>query len=178
MGVNAQQRRLEEALKLLIAVNVPREQQNDRSAVTVLALLGLGPKDPWSSASSPLIGVTPIMEVAAKEYGLDYAPNTRETFRRYTLHQFVQAGIAVANPDKPDRAPNSPKFSYQVSAEFLRLARSFGASDWGLRLREFLGEGGGLAARYAQAREMNLIGLAFPDGSEIKMSGGGQGPVV
>ena len=178
MAPSARSRRLAEALRLLVAVNVPREQQNERSAVTLLALLGLGPTDPWAAASSPLIGVTPIMEFARTKYGLAYAPNTRETFRRFTLHQFVHAGLAVENPDEPTRPPNSPNFCYQASSELLELARRFGAADWALRLREFMGEGGGLGARYAQAREMSQVPLKLPNGKQIKMSGGGQGPLV
>lgn len=36
-------------------------------------------------------------------YGVTYKPNTRETIRRQTVHQFVEMGIAIANPDVPDR---------------------------------------------------------------------------
>src|SRR5579872_1342550 len=54
-----------------------------------------------------MIGITPIMDWARKHYDKDYAPNTRETVRRHSMHQFVQAGIAVYNPDNPSRPVNS-----------------------------------------------------------------------
>src|SRR5690348_17531135 len=40
-----------------------------------------------------------IMAFCRDVYKKDYAPNTRETFRRQVLHQFVQARIADYNPD-------------------------------------------------------------------------------
>lgn len=178
MRTSQKQRRLGEALQFLAELNLPREQQNERSAVTLLALLDLKPSKVWRTAASPKIGVTPIMEFAKRHYGLEYAPNTRETFRRFTLHQFVHAGIAIENPDDPKRPPNSPKFCYQASKELVQLAQRFGSADWALHLREFMGESGGLGARYAQARQMALLPLKLPGKKQIKLSAGGQGPLV
>jgi adenine-specific DNA-methyltransferase len=39
--------RVSEALNILQALNVPREQQNERSALTLLALLGMTPRKRW-----------------------------------------------------------------------------------------------------------------------------------
>jgi poly-gamma-glutamate capsule biosynthesis protein CapA/YwtB (metallophosphatase superfamily) len=33
--------------------------------------------------------------LARQHYGAEYAPNTRETFRRQTMHQFRDAGLAL-----------------------------------------------------------------------------------
>ena len=111
--VSAKQR-IDEALEILKALGLPRGQQNERSALTLLALLDLKSETPWTGASAPLIGITPIMDFCRDHYGKSYAPNTRETFRRQSMHQFVEAGLAVPNPDKPDRPVNSPKFCYQI----------------------------------------------------------------
>ena len=54
-----------------------------------------------------MIGITPIMDWMAKHYRKVYAPNTRETIRRQSIHQFLDAGIIVHNPDDPKRPPNS-----------------------------------------------------------------------
>ena len=102
--------KIDEALEILKALGLPRGQQNERSALTLLALLALKPEMAWAEASAPLMGITPIMEFCRDYYGRQYAPNTRETFRRQTMHQFVAAGLAVPNPDDPRRPVNSPKF--------------------------------------------------------------------
>lgn len=96
-------RRIEEALSVLRALDFPRAQQNERSALPLLALLDLAPEKPWSDASDPLRGITPMMEFFARHYGKHYKPNTRETVRRQTVHQFLDAGIIVANPGDPAR---------------------------------------------------------------------------
>ncbi len=94
--------RIKEALLFLASLGLPRAQQNDRSALCLLALLDLPPQKAWREARDPLIGVTPIMDWVRENYQKEYAPNTRETFRRQTIHQFMQAGIVVQNPDGPE----------------------------------------------------------------------------
>ena len=118
-------KRVDEALDILRALNVPREQQNERSALTLLALLGMTPQMPWSEAETPKLGITEMMNVFRDRFGKRYAPNSRETVRRFTVHQFVQIGLVVANPDDPRRPVNSPDTRYQVAPTLLKLARTY-----------------------------------------------------
>jgi adenine-specific DNA-methyltransferase len=55
-------RKIEEALQVLKDVGVPREQQNERSALTLLALLDLKPSGTWAGVTSPRRGITEMME--------------------------------------------------------------------------------------------------------------------
>ncbi len=121
---------IEEAYQILISLGLPRAQHNERSALSLLALINLTPDKTWAQAENPMIGITPIMDWSRQHYGKQYAPNTRETFRRQTMHQFVAAGIAIYNPDKPDRPVNSPKAVYQIAPAALTLLRSFGTPQW------------------------------------------------
>jgi len=104
-------RNITRALKILTSLGLPAEQRNERSALCLLALLKLSRGSSMDQAEAPLIGITPIMDFALVEYGRKYAPNTRETFRRQTMHQFVGAGLALYNPDDPSRPVNSPRLS-------------------------------------------------------------------
>lgn len=70
-------------------------------------------------------------------YGEQYAPNTRETVRRQTMHQFVQMGLVVENPDKPDRPINSPKWCYQLHQQALSLLQVYGSQQWEEALRNY-----------------------------------------
>ncbi len=171
-------RKIEEGLTILKAVGLPRQQQNERSALTLLALLDLEPNTPWSKATDPLRGITPIMNFIAFIYGKKYAPNTRETVRRQTVHQFVEAGLAIPNPDKPERPTNSPKAVYQIEANALRLMRSFGTDEWDKDLKAYLSTVETLNRRYAQERKMKRIPLMLPSGQELKLSPGGQNVLV
>ena len=149
--------RIREAVQVLRDLGMPREQHNDRTALCLLALLDLDPRKKWSEAAEPRVGITPMMEFARDRYGVDYAPNTRETFRRFSVHQLVQAGIVVSNPDNPSRPVNSPKTVYQIAPEAGRLLRTLKSKEWKGRLVAYLTRQGALATRYARIRDLKRI---------------------
>ena len=117
----AVQDKIDRALEILALLGMPKAQQNERSALTLLSLIDLKPDGSWADLKRPMIGVTPIMNWCEEFYGKKYAPNTRETFRRQTLHQFIDGGLCLYNPDKPDRAVNSPKACYQITIELFDI---------------------------------------------------------
>lgn len=163
---------IEKALVIIRALGLPRTQQNERSAVSLLALLNLTAKKTWAEAEAPLVGITPVMGWAAEHYEKKYAPNTRETFRRQTMHQFVAAGIVLYNPDKPDRSVNSPKAVYQIEPATLALIRYFGTKKWTAKLAAYLTEHQTLIAQYARERKHNLIPVIIAPGKTIALSPG------
>jgi hypothetical protein len=73
---------IEAAHQIIISLGLPRAQQNERSALCLLALLNLTPGKAWADSENPRMGITPIMDWAHVHYDKKYAPNTRETFRR------------------------------------------------------------------------------------------------
>ncbi|MGV9722808.1 BsuBI/PstI family type II restriction endonuclease [Nocardia abscessus] len=170
--------RVSEAKSLLEALGMDAERSNERSALTLLALLHLRPSDPWSAASNPMLGTRAIMDWMRDEYDRLYAANSRETIRRQTLHQFVQAMLVQENPDQPDRPTNSPKWNYQVDIAALKVIHCFGTPDFDAVLAAYLAEVPGLKARYAAAREMNRIPVVGTDGKEFTLSPGGQNPLI
>ena len=165
-------RKIAEARHILEVLDFPRGQLNDRSALSLLALLDLKPDISWSDAQNPLIGITPIMDWCKTHYRTAYAPNTRETFRRQTVHQFVAAALAVTNPDRPDRPINSPKWCYQIEPEALKLLRSYGTDRWEDSLAAYMLEREGLRQRYARQRAMNMIPVTVAEGMDITLSPG------
>lgn len=178
MSNPARQTRLEEALRILLALGLPRAQRNERSALCLLALCNLAPEKSWEQAETPLMGVTPIMDWARLHYAKDYAPNTRETVRRQTLHQFVAAGIALYNPDDPARPVNSPKAVYQIEPRTVALLRRFGSRQWDAKLRTYLAQRKTLAQRYAREREMRLIPVQLANGRGISISPGAHSQLI
>ena len=161
-----------EAIALLSALGLPKAQQNERSALSLMALLKMGPSTPWREAAPHLIGITPIMTWLSEKFDKQYAPNTRETIRRQTMHQFCDAGIALYNPDKPDRPVNSPKAVYQIEPEALELIQSYGTNDWEDKLEAYLKLRETLVARYAKEREQNLVPVRTSDGIELALTPG------
>lgn len=168
----SEHKKIDETMQILAALGFPRAQQNERSALCLLALLDLTPKKIWKSAASPLMGITPMMDFSREHYGKEYKPNTRETFRRQSVHQFVDAGLALRNPDKPDRPTNSPKTVYQIEPEALALLKTHGSAAWGATLKEYLSTRQSLATRYAKAREQVCIPVRIASGKKIQISPG------
>ena len=143
--------KIADALAIIRELGLPRGQQNERSALTLLALVDLRPGGSWADLRRPLLVISPrgnrpeigsIMGFCAEHYGREYAPNSRETFRRYTMHQFVAAGVALYNPDRPDRPVNSPQACYQISSGSLCLGADLGDGGLGYILGRLLARTG------------------------------------
>jgi len=124
------------------------------------------------------MGITPMMNFFEEHFGKRYAPNTRETVRRQTIHQFLDAGIVVINPDTPSRPTNSPNAVYQIEAGLLELLRTHGTAEWEKGLKTHLASTETLKAKYAQARHMKRIPVEVAPGKTITLSPGGQNIVV
>jgi len=164
--------KLKEALLILNDLGLPRQQLNDRTSLCLLCLLDMTPSKQWSEAGNPLVGITPIMDWSKKHYNTEYAPNTRETFRRQSMHQFIQAGICLYNPDKPDRPVNSPNAVYQIEPHLLEVLKTYGTADYQTSLKVFYEGRQTLTERYARERDMAMLPVKVKDGHEIKLSAG------
>jgi len=171
-------KRLHEALEILEGLKVPKEQQNERSALVLLALLGMTPHKSWPAATDPMLGITEMMNVFRDQFGKEYAPNTRETVRRFTVHQFVQMGLVVANPDDPHRPVNSPANRYQIAPALLKLARTFGSPAWSESLATYVATAGALGRLQPRERDMAMVPVKLPSGKKVPLTAGGQNELV
>ncbi|MGO4212857.1 BsuBI/PstI family type II restriction endonuclease [Terriglobus sp. 2YAB30_2] len=169
---------LKAARDILISLGLPHAQQNERSALTLLALLDLKPGTSWKDAKNPMIGITPIMDWIAKHYKKVYAPNTRETVRRQSIHQFLDAGIILHNPDDPKRPPNSKDNVYQIAAHTLALVRTFGTPEWHGMLTEFLAERQTLIEKYAHERNQHRVPVTLADGKTLSLVPGDHSELI
>lgn len=171
--------KIAEAQEILKALGLPSAQQNDMSALTLLALCSIKEDTPWADATRTSQHITKeIMAFVNENYKADapYAPNTRETFRRQVLHQFIQAGVANYNPDDPTLPVNSPKAHYAITEEALEVAKSYGTKNWDSRTQQFALEYEILRDRYAAERDMHRIPLVI-DGNEYYLSPGAHNEV-
>jgi len=165
--------KIDDAVSILVDLGLPRAQQNERSGLTLLALAGLKPRTPWESASTPLLRTVDIMDFMRDAYKKDYAPNSRETIRRQTLHQFEQARLVDRNPDDPTRATNSGKNAYRLTDAALAVVRAFGSGlAYEAAVSDFKKRFGELSTAYRGTRELHLVPLVLPDGKEMFLSAG------
>jgi hypothetical protein len=164
--------KIEEAQEILKALGMPVAQQNEMSALTLLALCNRKESDEWSDASRQSLGVTKgIMTFVSANYSKNYAPNTREFVRRQVLHQFVQGRIADYNPDKPDLSVNSPNAHYAISEAALSVIQKYGTTEWETAVTDFKEKIVTLTKAYEKERSITLVPVTF-DGKEMKLSAG------
>ncbi len=164
--------KVDEAIEILKALGLPKAQQNERSALTLLALLELKKDVSWSESKKRSIRIHDILIFIQEHYGKQYAENTRETIRRQTLHQFEQAGITIRNPDNPFRPTNSPKTVYTIADDALRVIGKYNTTDWQFALQEFVDNKGKLIEKYEKRRNKYLIPVDLPDGTTVNFSPG------
>lgn len=164
--------KIDEALDILKQVNVPKAQQNERSALALLALLSLREKDNWKDARKTFIRVHDMMQFIKAEYNKEYAENSRETFRRQTLHQFEkEVGIVERNADEPTRSTNSPLTTWSVTDDFLNMIRNYDSGKWKKDLPKFLKKIKRSVVSYKVKRKKNQLSIDI-DGEEITFSPG------
>ncbi|MDT4761849.1 BsuBI/PstI family type II restriction endonuclease [Sphaerochaeta sp. PS] len=166
------EKKIEEAQDVIAQLGLPKAQQNERTAYCLLALLNLKPENSWQEIENPLIGITPIMDFTSKIYKKTYAPNSRETFRKESMHLFVQAGLVLQNPDDPTRPINSPKWCYQIAPEAFELIKKYGSSEWDEKLNEYLKIKPSLAKTYAAERTQNRVSVQINGTMNIDLSRG------
>jgi hypothetical protein len=167
-----------QARAFLEDLGLPKQQTNERAALVLLALLDLRPGRAWSEAKSPLRGIRSMMDYVGEHLGKRWAENTRETVRRFTIHQFVHAGIALRNPDDLSRATNSPHTTYQAAPPVVALAKLYRQRVYERALVSYRAQANALRDEYKAAREAQRIPLKLPNGVELWLTPGGQSPLV
>jgi adenine-specific DNA-methyltransferase len=162
----------EDALEIIKSLGLPTRQQNERSCLTLLALAGLKEDDPWTKACRPMLRTVDIMDWMRDHYGKDYKPNSRETIRRLTIHQFEQARLIDRNPDDPERPTNSGATVYQLTKHAAKVLKTYGTEDFPKTREQFLKRHGSLSAAYNRARNLVKVPVTLPDGSRVELSPG------
>jgi type II restriction enzyme len=165
--------KIDEAKEILKALGLPPAQYNDMAALTLIAICNIKEDGKWSKATRKSLGVTKgIMTFVNENYGKSYAPNTRETFRRNVLHQFVQARIVDYNPDDSSLPVNSPKAHYALTAEVLEVIRAYKTRKWKSSLAVFVDSIGKLTEVYLKERKLMQIPVVLQSGQVLKLSAG------
>ena len=169
---------IDEALDVLHDFEVGERQLNNRSAMTLLALLHLKEGDSWEQATNPTLGTRAIMDWIRDQFGVEYKPNSRETIRRSTLHQFVIAKIVEENVDCPDRPINSPKWNYRVTDAALKVFRDHGRPAFESELERFLLEHSSYLSLAEERRDMPKTPVVLPSGATLDLSPSGQSVLI
>lgn len=150
---------------LLKALGMPKRQQADICVLTILSMANLKPESDWSSATNEWIRIHDVIAFANQYYDVDYAENSRETFRKQAMHHFRTAAIIEDN----GMATNSPNYRYRLTNEFLNIIQNIEETDE--PLKAFLKNHESLMDIYASKKVMEKMPVKI-NGEDLTFSPG------
>ena len=159
--------KVEEAREILKELQVPVKQQADLCCFVLLAMADIKEEDNWSSAKNNWIRIHDVIAYTKENYGVTYAENSRETFRKQAMHHFRNAAFIEDN----GKATNSPNYRYRLTDEMLSLIRSYGTAYWETEKIKFLKSHETLIKLYASKRTIRKMPVQI-NGEDFTFSPG------
>ena len=162
----------QQAQDILQQLGLPPAQQNEISALTLLILAQLSEEMPWYEARLKSLRIHDILLEIKERYGREYAENTRETIRRQVIHQFLQAGLVIQNPDDPTLPTNSPRTHYALSDAALKTIQAYQSESWQQATKSFIETRTALLEVYQKRRDQYKVPLRLTTGEVYHLSPG------
>lgn len=159
--------KVDEAKQFLNLIGMPTKQQADLCCYSLLAMCHIGKTTPWKDATNEWIRIHDILQFIKENYDIEYAENSRETFRKQAMHQFRDAALSEDN-SKPT---NSPNYRYRITNEALELIRTYKSKGWDAKLSDFKAKHESLIELYASKKEMKKMPVNI-NGNEFSFSPG------
>ena len=145
--------KIEEARQLLKDIGMPEKQQSDLCCYTLLAMTNVKEADTWEIATNEWVRIHDIIQFVGDNYGVTYAENSRETFRKQALHHFRTAALIEDN----GKATNSPNYRYRLTKETLEMVQSIGGHRENSAIKRFVTYHEKLVEIYASKKEMTKM---------------------
>ena len=160
-------KKIEETREFLQTIGMPKAQQADICCYVILAMAGIKPDMSWSEATNEWIRIHDIIQFVNTFYGMSYAENSRETFRKQALHRFRTAALIEDN----GKATNSPNYRYRLTEETVKILRTMETPAWKESIKRFLCYHGKLIDLYASKKKMTMMPVNI-NGESFKFSAG------
>lgn len=161
------EKKIEETREFLQTIGMPKAQQADICCYVILAMAGVKPDMSWSEATNEWIRIHDIIQFVNAFYGMSYAENSRETFRKQALHRFRTAALIEDN----GKATNSPNYRYRLTEETVQILRTMGTPKWREPIKRFLCYHEKLIDLYASKKKMTMMPVNI-NGESFKFSTG------
>lgn len=159
--------KIDEARIILKELSVPVRQQADLCCYVLLAMSDIKENDRWDSATNNWIRIHDVLAFTKEYYGVTYAENSRETFRKQAMHHFRNAAFIEDN----GKATNSPNYRYRLTKEMLCLIRSYGTDEWETRKSAFMTTHESLISLYESKKTMQKMPVMI-NGEDFTFSTG------
>lgn len=146
------------AKRLLEQLDMPPKQQSPLCCLALLAMAKLREDTPCSQATNDWLRIHDVIAFIGENYGVMYAENSRETFRKQAMHPFRTAALIEDN----GKATNSPNYRYRITSEFLKVIQDTNEEEEHLcegnaSLSLFLKRHESLSAIYASKKRMQKM---------------------
>ena len=160
-------KKIEETREFLQTIGMPKAQQADICCYVILAMAGIKPDMSWSEATNEWIRIHDIIQFVNTFYGMSYAENSRETFRKQALHRFRTAALIEDN----GKATNSPNYRYRLTEETVKILRTMETPACKESIKRFLCYHEKLIDLYASKKKMTMMPVNI-NGESFKFSTG------
>jgi hypothetical protein len=150
---------IDDAKAILSELSMPKKQQADICAYTLLSLAGISENMVWTSATNEYMRIHDVIEYIRRKFDIDYAENSRETFRKQAMHPFRTAAIIEDN----GKATNSPHYRYRLTPEALEVIKSFDTDTWNSELTLFKRTHDSLKMKYASKKAVSKMPVTLDD---------------
>ncbi len=162
-------KKIEETREFLQTIGMPKAQQADICCYVILAMAGIKPDMSWSEATNEWIRIHDIIQFVNTFYGMSYAENSRETFRKQALHRFRTAALIEDN----GKATNSPNYRYRLTEETIKILRTMETPAWKESIKRFLCYHEKLIDLYASKKKMTMMPVNINgEGFDVKVKQG------
>ena len=160
-------KKIEATREFLQTIGMPKAQQADICCYVILAMAGIKPDMSWSEVTNEWIRIHDIIQFVNTFYGMSYAENSRETFRKQALHRFRTAALIEDN----GKATNSPNYRYRLTEETVKILRTMETPAWKEAIKRFLCYHEKLIDLYASKKKMTMMPVNI-NGESFKFSTG------
>ena len=145
--------KIKEAKNILKAIGMPEKQQSDLCCYTLLAMANITNENNWPNAQNNWIRIHDIISFISEKYGITYAENSRETFRKQAMHTVRDAALIEDN----GKATNSPNYKYRITEETKKLIKSYNTIYWKDELKKFSNNHESLISLYESKKKMTMM---------------------
>lgn len=126
----------------------------------------------WGDPDVAIIGSRALIDIMNRDWGEKISRGSYDDIRRKCVKYLVEAGLALKDPDNPNRAPNDGRTGYALSPAFANLLKAYGTEAWDAQLQNFTSANGSLREKLRQEREMQMVPVTLPGGAKLTLSPG------
>lgn len=172
------QKLIREALQILSCLGIPIDEYSERSkekmAMALLAVGDVKKSSEWKKIKDTrnqyALTTREIIEFHNTHLEEAISPGSYDDIRRKDLQSMLICEIVVQSAEEANIS--DPTRGYQISAEYARIIKNYGQSDWFKQVENFNKSHKSYKERIAVKREIKKLKVTTSDGKTIELKDG------